>query len=172
MLSAQSNDKNTLKARDQLFAIATSPEDILMLSDEEIINAIKPCGLYNVKARNLRNLCTTLIERHDGIVPNTRKQLMSLPGIGRKCADIMMRFTFGKDVIAVDTHVHRVANRTGLAVGNTDEQTAKSLEARAPDWALHNGHSWLFSLGQKTCKAQTALCEICPLERLCEKNGL
>ncbi len=172
MLSAQSTDKNTLKARDQLFAIAKTPEDVLALSDEEIVAAIRPCGLYNVKARNLRNLCAALIERHNGIVPNDRKRLMALPGIGRKCADIMMRFTFGEDVIAVDTHVHRVANRTGLATGKTEEQTAKSLEGRAPEWALRHGHSWLFKLGQKTCKAQIALCEICPLEFLCEKNGL
>ncbi|MEO1066307.1 MAG: endonuclease III [Pseudomonadota bacterium] len=172
MLSAQSLDRNTAKASTQLFTLADTPVGILALSDHEIVNAIKPCGLYNVKARNLRKLCAALIEDHDGVVPNTRKGLMSLPGIGRKCADIVMSFTFDEDVIAVDTHIHRVANRTGLASGKTEEQTAKSLEERAPDWAMRDGHFWLLNFGKQICKARGPDCIACPVEMICEKNGL
>lgn len=143
MLSAQSRDTNTAKAARQLFAIAKTPQAMLALDDESIAQAIKPAGLYNVKARNIRKFCTALLGEHDGVVPSTRAGLLSLPGIGRKCADIVMSFTFGEDVIAVDTHVHRVANRIGLARGKTEAQTAQSLEERSPDWAKRDGHFWL-----------------------------
>lgn len=167
MLSAQSRDANTAAATRALFKLARTPRSILALPDEVIADAIKPCGLYNVKTRNLKKMCAALIEEHDGQVPTTRKGLMSLPGIGRKCADIVLSFTFGENVIAVDTHVHRVCNRIGLAFGKTEAQTAASLEARTPEWALQDGHFWLLQFGKQVCRSRTPKCETCPVNHLC-----
>jgi endonuclease-3 len=168
MLSAQSLDRNTMAASEALFALADTPEGILALSDEEIVAAIRPCGLYNVKAKNLRKMCRFLLDELDGRVPTTRDGLMSLPGVGRKCADIVLHFTFGEAVIAVDTHVHRVCNRTGLASGRTEEQTAKSLEARIPDAFRMDGHVILLTHGKRTCRARAPRCDACAVAPLCE----
>ncbi|MGB7432632.1 MAG: endonuclease III [Ahrensia sp.] len=167
MLSAQSRDENTARATNQLFELADTPQAMLALTDEEIAAAIKPAGLYNMKARNIRKFCAALLDDHHGVVPDTREGLLSLPGIGRKCADIVMSFAFGKDVIAVDTHVHRVCNRIGLAAGKTEEQTAKSLEARSPEWALRDGHFWLIQFGKAVCVARTPDCANCPVKDVC-----
>ncbi|MEL6735420.1 MAG: endonuclease III [Pseudomonadota bacterium] len=167
MLSAQSRDENTAKASQALFVLAQTPQGILDLADEDIAAAIKPCGLYNVKTRNLKKMCRALLDDHNGIVPTTREGLMSLPGIGRKCADIVMSFTFGEDVIAVDTHVHRVSNRTGLAAGKTEAQTAQSLEDRSPQWALRDGHFWLLEFGKRVCTSRAPKCETCFLNHAC-----
>ena len=168
MLSAQSLDRNTAKASSALFARAATPEAVLALSDEEIVAAIRPAGLYNMKCRNLRKMCRALIDDHGGVVPRTREGLMSLPGVGRKCADIVQHFTFGEAVVAVDTHVHRVCNRTGLAEGKTEAQTAKSLEARLPDDYRMVGHVLLLSFGKRICKSRAPRCDACPLRDLCE----
>lgn len=168
MLSAQSLDRNTAAASQALFALADTPKGILRLTDEAITAAIKPAGLYNVKCRNLRKMCTALIEDHDGVVPTTRKGLMSLPGVGRKCADIVLHFTFGEATVAVDTHVHRVCNRLGLASGKTEEQTAKSLEERLPPAFLPDGHVLLLTHGKRTCRARAPRCDTCLLADLCE----
>lgn len=167
LLSAQSKDENTLKAKTQLFEIADTPETILALSDQTIATAIRPCGLYNVKTKNLKNLCRAIIEECQGRVPSDRKGLMALPGIGRKCADIMLLFSFGNPVIAVDTHVHRVCNRTGLAEGKTEAATAKSLDERAPAWAKMDGHVWILEFGKKTCRARGPKCETCVVNDIC-----
>lgn len=171
MLSAQSKDANTAAATQNLFALAKTPQAVVMLEDEVIAAAIKPAGLYNVKTRNIKKFCHALLEDHKGVVPSTREGLLSLPGIGRKCADIVMSFTFGVDVIAVDTHVHRVCNRIGLAQGKTEEQTAKSLEARTPQWALRDGHFWLLQFGKTICKARSPKCDECPVQALCLWDG-
>ncbi len=168
MLSAQSRDENTAKASQALFAIAQTPQAILMLEDEVIAAAIKPAGLYNMKTRNLKKMCQYLLEECDGVVPSNREGLMKLPGIGRKCADIVMSFTFGEDVIAVDTHVHRVSNRTGLAQGKTEAHTAQNLEDRSPDWALRDGHFWLLEFGKTVCLSRTPKCDTCFLNHLCK----
>lgn len=168
MLSAQSLDRNTAKASAALFALATTPQEMLELDDRAIAAAIKPCGLYNNKTRSIRNFCEALLAEHGGVVPETRQGLMSLPGIGRKCADIVLSFTFGKDVIAVDTHVHRVCNRTGLTPAKTADKTAAQLEERSPQWALHDGHFWLIQFGKRVCTARTPKCETCPISGLCE----
>ena len=167
MLSAQSLDRNTAKAAKQLFKLARSPRGVLKLSDEQIVEAIRPCGLFNVKTRNLRKFCIALIEDHGGVVPATREGLMSLPGIGRKCADIVMSFAFGADVIAVDTHVHRVCNRTGLARGKTEAKTAEALDQRSPDWVKKDGHFWLIQFGKAVCTARAPKCDTCPVSDLC-----
>lgn len=167
LLSAQSRDDNTAKAKNALFALADTPAAILALDDEALMAAIRPAGLYNMKTRNLKRLCTALIEEHGDAVPRDRTGLMSLPGIGRKCADIMLSFSFGEAVIAVDTHVHRVANRIGLAHGRTEAETATSLEARAPHWAGREAHMWLLRFGKTTCRARAPRCVDCILRDLC-----
>lgn len=167
LLSAQSRDSNTAKAKNALFALADTPGSILALDDQAIAAAIKPAGLYNMKTRNLKRLCTALIEEHGEVVPRDRKGLMNLPGIGRKCADIMLSFSFGEPVLAVDTHVHRVANRIGLAAGRTEAETAKSLEARAPHWAGRESHMWLLRFGKTTCRSRVPRCPDCVLRDLC-----
>ena len=120
-----------------------------------------------MNARNIRAFCSTLLELHDGRVPDTREGLMALPGIGRKCADIVLSFTFGKDVIAVDTHVHRVCNRIGLTDEKTADKTAAQLEDRSPEWALHDGHFWLIQFGKRVCTARAPKCGTCPVSDLC-----
>jgi len=139
----------------------------LDLADDNVAAAIKPCGLYNTKTRNLKKMCRALLDDHGNVVPKTREGLMSLPGIGRKCADIVLSFTFGEDVIAVDTHVHRVANRTGLAIGKSEAHTAQSLEERSPDWALRDGHFWLLEFGKRVCTSRAPKCETCFLNHTC-----
>lgn len=168
MLSAQSLDRNTAAATRALFKLATTPQAMLALDDDAIRAAIKPCGLYNTKTRNIRKFCAALLEEHDGVVPDTREGLLALPGIGRKCADIVLSFTFGHDVIAVDTHVHRVCNRIGLTSAKTADQTAQQLEDRSPEWALRDGHFWLIQFGKRICRARVPKCPICPVSDLCE----
>lgn len=168
MLSAQSLDRNTAAASRNLFALAGTPQDILALDDAAIAAAIRPCGLYNMKTRNLRRMCEALLAEHGSRVPRTREGLMSLPGVGRKCADIVMHFTFGEAVVAVDTHVHRVCNRIGLAEGKTEERTAKSLEARLPEDYRMVGHVLLLTFGKRICRARSPRCETCPVKDLCE----
>ncbi len=161
LLSAQSRDVNTAAATRALFALATTPQAMLELPEATIAAAIKPCGLYNMKAKNIRRLCHFLLEYLGGVVPQTREGLMRLPGIGRKCADIVLSFTFGQDVIAVDTHVGRVANRIGLTVAKTADETARQLEDRAPAWAHRDGHFWLIQFGKSVCLARRPKCETC-----------
>lgn len=168
MLSAQSLDRNTAQASRALFALATTPEEMLELDDRDIAAAIKPCGLYNNKTRSIRRFCEALLAEHGGVVPSTREGLMSLPGIGRKCADIVMSFTFGKNVIAVDTHVHRVCNRIGLTEAKTADRTAQQLEERSPQWAMSDGHFWLIQFGKRICTARSPKCDDCPVSHLCE----
>lgn len=172
MLSAQSLDRNTAAATKALFKLATTPQAMLALDDEAIREAIKPCGLYNNKTKSIRKFCHALLEEHEGIVPDTREGLMSLPGIGRKCADIVMSFTFGHDVIAVDTHVHRVAGRIGLSDARTADKTAQQLEQRSPQWALRDGHFWLIQFGKRVCRARIPKCAICPVSDLCETGPI
>ena len=167
MLSAQSRDANTAAATDALFRLARTPDEMLALADEDVAAAIKPCGLYNMKARNIRKFCTALLAEHGGTVPQTREGLMSLPGIGRKCADIVLQFAFDQDTIAVATHVHRVCNRTGLARGKTEAATAVQLEERSPDWAMREGHFWLIQFGKRVCTSRAPQCETCPASGLC-----
>ena len=167
LLSAQSLDRNTAAATNALFEIAATPEAILALDEEDLIAAIRPAGLYNMKARNLRRLCAALIEEHAGTVPRTREGLMGLPGIGRKCADIVLHFTFHEPVCAVDTHVHRVTNRVGLARGRTEEQTARSLEPRLPDWAAWDAHVWLITWAKRVCTARAPKCGECLAKDMC-----
>ncbi len=167
LLSAQSRDENTLKAKTQLFAVADTPESILALDDCAVATAIKPCGLYNVKTRNLKKLCRAVIDDCAGVIPRDRAGLMALPGIGRKCADIMLLFAYGEGAIAVDTHIFRVCNRSGLATGKTEAQTAEDLDTRAPAWAKLPGHIWLLDFGKQVCRSRKPRCSGCFIRDLC-----
>jgi len=172
MLSAQSLDRNTTAATKALFKLAKTPEQMLALEDDAIREAIKPCGLYNNKTKSIRKFCKALLDEHDGVVPDTRAGLMSLPGIGRKCADIVMSFTFRHDTIAVDTHVHRVCNRIGLTDAKTAEKTAQQIEDRSPEWAMRDGHFWLIQFGKRVCRARIPKCDICVVRDLCETGPI
>ena len=167
MLSAQSRDAMTAKATKKLFAVASTPKAILALPEEQLGALIKDAGLYNMKARNIRAMCTDLLERFAGKVPATRKELMSLPGVGRKSADIIMRFTFHEPFVAVDTHVYRFAKRVGLAQGNTEARLAADLEPRIPDHYRMGAHMWLLNHGKYICTSRKPRCEACTLKDLC-----
>lgn len=168
ILSAQSLDANTERAANALFSLIRTPQDLLALDDAPLAAAIRPAGLYNVKARNLKRMAAALVEEHGGAVPHTREGLMSLPGVGRKCADIVLHFAFDEPVCAVDTHVHRVANRLGLAGGKTEAQTARSLDPRIPDHARWDAHVRLVAFGKRICRARAPQCPTCFLNDLCE----
>ena len=168
ILSAQSLDRNTAAAAASLFALADTPEGLLALEDGEIAEAIRPCGLYNVKARNLRRMAAALLADHGGTVPRTRDGLMSLPGVGRKCADIVLLFTWGAAVVPVDTHLHRVCNRIGLARGRTEARTAASLEARLAPEDVPGAHVVLLAHGKRICRARAPRCDACAVAPLCE----
>lgn len=172
MLSAQSRDAMTALAKRQLLARAATPEAILALPEAEIATLIEPCGLYNSKARNLKRMCETLLQRHGGVVPATRRELMALPGVGRKCADIMLRFVFGAPEIPVDTHVFRVARRTGLATGKSEAALAADLDRRVPERWRWGAHMWLLNHGKRCCRARRPACATCPLAFVCERNGV
>jgi endonuclease-3 len=172
MLSAQSRDAMTALAKRQLLAKAATPEAILALPEAEIAALIKPCGLYNAKTRNLKRMCADLLDHHGGVVPKTREELMALPGVGRKCADIMLRFVYGSPEIPVDTHVFRVARRTGLAAGRTEAAVAAALDGRIPQGWRWGAHMWLLNHGKRCCRARRPACNVCPLAGLCEQNGV
>jgi len=172
MLSAQSRDAMTARAKRQLLERAPTPEAILALDETAIAALIKDCGLYNMKARNLKRMCAALLERHGGVVPKAREELMALPGVGRKCADIMLRFVYGEAVVPVDTHVFRVARRTGLAVGRTEAALAAELASRVPERWRWGAHMWLLNHGKRICVARVPRCSQCLLDDLCEHNGV
>jgi len=167
LLSAQSRDANTKRAADALFDRAATPEAILALDEAEIARLIRPCGLYNTKAKNLTKLCRALVDDHGGVVPTDRAGLMALPGIGRKCADVMLRFVFDEPAIAVDTHVHRVATRIGLSDGRTAEQVARDLEAVVPERFAMAAHLLLLEHGKGICRARAPRCAVCPVAPYC-----
>ena len=172
MLSAQSRDVMTRRATTRLFAEATTPRDMLALEDGRLQELIKDCGLYRMKARNLRAMSAVLLERHRGRVPETRDALMALPGVGRKSADIMLRFVFGAPEIPVDTHVFRVARRLGLARGRTEPQVASELDAAVPARWRWGAHVWLLEHGKAICRSRRPRCPDCLLADLCPKLGL
>jgi endonuclease III len=172
MLSAQSRDANTAKATRKLFAVAETPEAILALPDERLQDLIKDAGLYRMKARNIKRMCEALLAGHAGVVPSSREELMRLPGVGRKSADIVLRFVFGEAAVAVDTHVFRVSNRLGLAHGKVEAQVARQLEHRIPPRWRWGAHIWLLEHGKELCRSRRPRCEACFLVDLCERNGV
>ena len=168
MLSAQATDAGVNKATPALFARAPSAQAMLALGLEEITQHIRSIGLYRTKARNLLQTCALLVERHDGEVPHSRQALEALPGVGRKTANVVLNVAFGEPTIAVDTHVFRVANRSGLAPGRNPLQVEQLLLRRVPATYLQHAHHWLILHGRYVCLARRPLCESCRVSAWCE----
>jgi endonuclease-3 len=168
VLSAQATDASVNKATEPLFKIADTPQKMLALGEARLKEAIKTIGLFNTKAKNVMALCQLLIERHGGEVPRDREALQGLPGVGRKTANVVLNTAFGEPTIAVDTHLFRVANRTGLAPGATPLEVEEKLNRRVPDWAKGRAHHWLILHGRYVCKARRPDCPTCLINDLCE----
>ncbi|WP_339632889.1 endonuclease III [uncultured Sneathiella sp.] len=167
VLSAQATDVGVNKATGPLFAVADTPEKILDLGEEDLRDYIKTIGLYKTKAKNVIKLCEALIHDHDGEVPQTREELEKLAGVGRKTANVVLNIAFGQPTIAVDTHLFRVGNRTGLASGKTPLEVEKKLEKRIPKEFLRHAHHWLILHGRYICKARKPECYRCIVADLC-----
>ena len=168
ILSAQATDRGVNKATARLFPVAKTPEAILALGVDGLKAFIKTIGLFNSKAENIIKTCALLIERHGGEVPSDRAALEALPGVGRKTANVVLNTAFGQPTMAVDTHIFRVANRTGIAPGKTVLQVEKRLLRLVPAEFLHDAHHWLILHGRYTCLARRPRCGSCPIEDLCE----
>ena len=166
-LSAQSTDAGVNKATKELFKTVDTPEKMVALGIDNLKEHIKTIGLYNNKAKNIIALSEQLIEKHAGKVPSTREDLVALPGVGRKTANVVLNVAFGQPTMAVDTHIFRVSNRTGLAPGANPDKVEQALLKVVPeDFGLH-AHHWLILLGRYTCKARKPLCNECPVYDLC-----
>lgn len=168
ILSAQSTDKGVNKATAELFKAANTPQAIVKLGLRGLKRYIKTIGLYNTKAANIINTSKLLLERHGGNVPRTREALQALPGVGRKTANVILNTAFGEPTIAVDTHIFRVANRTGLAPGKNVREVEDKLVRAVPRAYLHEAHHWLILHGRYVCVARAPRCAICPIYDLCE----
>lgn len=168
ILSAQATDISVNKATTNLFKYYTSPEKMLELGEEGLKQHIKSIGLFNSKAKNIIALCKLLIDRHQSTIPDNFDALISLPGIGRKTANVILNCAFGKPTIAVDTHVHRVSNRLGLSNASTPEKIERDLLAIIPKKYLKHAHHWLILHGRYICKARTPLCQDCALKEYCD----
>lgn len=167
VLSAQATDKGVNKATPALFAAADTPEKMVKLGEDKIRDLIKSIGLYKTKAKNVFALSQMLIDQHGGALPRTREELVKLPGVGRKTANVVLNIAFGEPTIAVDTHIFRVANRTGLAPGKTVEDVEKKLEKVVPDEFRLHAHHWLILHGRYTCLARKPGCPECFVRDLC-----
>ncbi|MCB1774608.1 MAG: endonuclease III [Gammaproteobacteria bacterium] len=168
ILSAQATDKGVNKATARLFPVANTPQAIFDLGVEGLKPYIQTIGLYNSKAANIIKTCQALLELHDGVVPADRAALESLPGVGRKTANVVLNTAFGQPTMAVDTHIFRVANRTGIAKGKTVLEVEKRLLRLIPGEFLQDAHHWLILHGRYTCVARTPRCGACLIEDLCE----
>ena len=167
ILSAQATDAGVNKATRRLFPVANTPQAILALGEEGLKRYISTIGLYNAKAANVIAMCRLLLERHGGDVPRTREALEALPGVGRKTANVILNTAFGEPTMAVDTHIFRVSNRTGLAPGKTVRAVEDKLVQVVPTEFLLDAHHWLILHGRYTCKARVPECPRCPIRDLC-----
>ena len=167
VLSAQSTDVGVNKATKKLFLIADTPKKILNLGISKLKFFIKTIGLYNTKAKNIINLSQIIIERFNGKVPNTREELTSLPGVGRKTANVILNIAFKKSTIAVDTHIFRVSNRTKIAIGKKPIDVELKLEDIVPEKYKKQAHHLLILHGRYVCKARSPICKICVVNDLC-----
>lgn len=167
VLSAQATDVGVNKATKDLFKVADSPEKMFALGEDGIRDYIKTIGLYNAKAANVYKLCEMLINEHNSEIPQTRDELVKLPGVGRKTANVVLNIAFGQPTIAVDTHLFRLGNRTGLAKGKTPEAVEKKLEKAIPAEFKRHAHHWLILHGRYVCKARKPECAKCLIMDLC-----
>jgi len=168
ILSAQATDISVNKATSKLYPIANTPQGILELGVNKLKSYIKTIGLYNAKAENIIKTCHILLEQFDGEVPRIREELESLPGVGRKTANVVLNTAFGEPTIAVDTHIFRVANRTGLGKGKTPLEVEKRLTRLTPEEFRKDAHHWLILHGRYTCKARKPDCPNCVIRDLCD----
>ena len=168
ILSAQSTDVGVNKATDKLFPVANTPEAIYALGVDGLSEYIKTIGLYNSKARNVIETCRILVEQHNSQVPDNREALEALPGVGRKTANVVLNTAFGHPTMAVDTHIFRVSNRTGIAPGKTVLAVEKNLLKHIPKAYLVDAHHWLILHGRYVCKARSPQCGSCRIEDLCD----
>ena len=168
ILSAQATDISVNKATDKLYPVARTPESILALGVSGLKPYIRTIGLFNSKAENIIKTCRLLIEKHGSEVPRTRAELEALPGVGRKTANVVLNTAFGEPTIAVDTHIFRVSNRTGLAKGKTPLEVEKRLVRLTPEEFKKDAHHWLILHGRYVCKARKPMCGKCPIIEWCE----
>ena len=168
ILSAQATDRSVNAATGPLFTAAGTPEQFMALGEEGLKSYIKSIGLWQTKARNILATCRLLLDRHAGEVPHDRAALEALPGVGRKTANVVLSVAFGEETIAVDTHVFRVANRTGLATGRTPEEVEKKLMRHVPAEFRRHAHHWLILHGRYRCRARKPDCGACEIRNLCE----
>ena len=168
LLSAQATDKGVNKATEKLFAVANTPQAMLDLGLDGVREYVKTIGLYQTKSKHIMQTCRALLEQHGGEVPQTREELEALAGVGRKTANVVLNTAFGQPVMAVDTHIFRVANRTGLARGKTVREVEDKLMKYVPKEFLLNAHHWLILHGRYTCKAIKPQCPSCIINDLCE----
>jgi endonuclease-3 len=167
VLSAQATDVGVNKATRSLFAKADTPQKMLALGEEKLREAVKSLGFFNMKSKNVMALSKALVEQHGGEVPSSREALEKLPGVGRKSANVVLNVAFGQGTIAVDTHIFRVANRTGLTSGKTPLEVELGLERVTPPEYLHNAHHWLILHGRYVCKARKPECWRCVIADIC-----
>ena len=168
ILSAQATDRSVNAATGPLFAAAGTPEQFMALGEEGLKSCIKSIGLWQTKARNILATCRMLLDRHAGEVPHDRTALEALPGVGRKTANVVLSVAFGEETIAVDTHVFRVANRTGLATGRTPAEVEMKLLRNVPAEFRRHAHHWLILHGRYRCRARKPDCAACEIHDLCE----
>lgn len=168
LLSAQATDVGVNKATGPLFKVASTPAQMLALGEEGLIGYIKTIGLYKTKAKHLIETCRILVERHGGEIPRDREALEALPGVGRKTANVVLNVAFGEPTMAVDTHIFRVANRTGLAPGKTPLAVELSLLKRVPQAYRVHAHHWLILHGRYVCQARKPRCAACQVADCCE----
>ena len=168
LLSAQATDAGVNKATRRLFPVANTPQAILALGQEGLEQYIKTIGLYRSKAKHLMETCRILVEKHGGKVPRDREALEALPGVGRKTANVVLNVAFGEEAMAVDTHIFRVSNRTGLAPGKTPLEVEQRLMERVPRRYLQDGHHWLILHGRYVCVARLPKCWQCAVARWCD----
>lgn len=168
VLSAQATDKGVNLATRKLFAVANTPQAIVALGEERLMDYVKTIGLYRTKSKNVLALCQLLIERFAGEVPQTREELESLPGVGRKTANVILNTAFGQPTMAVDTHIYRLGNRTKLAPGKTVLEVEKKLLKVIPKEFILDAHHWLILHGRYVCKARKPECERCIIQEECE----
>lgn len=168
VLSAQATDVGVNKATGPLFAVADTPQKMLALGEDRVRDYVKTIGLFNTKAKNIMKLSQILVDQFGGGVPADRDQLETLPGVGRKTANVVLNIAFGKPTMAVDTHIFRLSNRTGLAPGKDPLAVELALEKAVPPEFMQHAHHWLILHGRYICKARRPNCPVCPVEDICK----
>ena len=171
VLSAQTTDKSVNKVTAELFKLADTPERMSALSENQIAEIIRPIGLTKTKSKNILNLSKKILSDFNGLVPDSREKLMTLPGVGRKTANVVLNVVFGQPTMPVDTHLLRISPKIGLALGNTPEQVEKSLCKRIPALYMQHAHHWLILHGRYICTARNPKCQECIINDICKHNN-